>query len=240
MCTVNVSIQLLSGEVIPLELPQYISILHLYKFIFNGLPQDIRPKEVHQIQILQPEEKRPYCLDWVIPVKKGDTFPILISSTTFHMELEFISKAHDIADDFEDCSGYSRYKLKVKSEDDDLLFQTEFYVTPFHLQNDLGVRTIIPITPEIRIHVPQDPDMLEYEHFELPPVPAEALAVRPHLLPFEYYGIEKEGLLAGFPSTNAMLLDHLRKTLYGVWHNEVKRAEDLREETYEAEEEMEA
>lgn len=151
MTSITVFVKLLNGDQVSLEVAPYLSSMDLYVAAFHALPDEVRPEEVYALQLFralpgqeeqeqEQEEKGEHgALPFTeerIRLVEGDHFFVLLSAAEFRVELLRLGEGIDIEEE-EFFYPYERYSLAVYY-DTRIVFQKQFYVTPFREQTADG------------------------------------------------------------------------------------------------------
>ena len=136
---ITIHIKLLSGDIIPVEIPVGASGHDVYARVFEALPVDIRPSSDYRMTLLsfgeeededededekEKDEKKP-LLHSLKPFteRDGGTFCLIIQPTKYSLYMDYICEAFETVDSVH----YDRFRMLIIRDDCNTFYSTSFF-----------------------------------------------------------------------------------------------------------------
>ncbi len=204
---ITIYAKIMSGELIPLDVPSHIPLLELVSVVYQAIPYEIRPAYAYQVTLLEyqevPDQKK------IIELSPDDVLSVFITQEKYGVYLDYIGRAQDA----EDGVLYERYSLEIVPPTNLYYYRKDFYTIPFNEQYGSEHIPIYVISSRTQTWTHPDDDELELFR----------LSIRPDLLrvceleclsPKEVISVERADLLSGIhlhPSSYPDLLEDLER-----------------------------
>ena len=130
----TIHVKLLSGDVIPVEIPVGASGHDVYARVFDALPEDIRPSSDYRMTLLsfgdameedEDEKEKEPLLHSLKPFteRDGDTFCLIIQPTKYSLYMDYICEAFETVDSVH----YDRFRMLIIRDDCNTFYSTSFF-----------------------------------------------------------------------------------------------------------------
>ena len=192
--TVSITIKLLSGEIMSLQVPVPLLTSDLYRHVQQALPQDIRPKHLYQIHLLsemsedskeEPRMEDPY------PLVQDQTLYVLLDPVEYRLTLDYIETVYQTVPGPHTPSPYEKWRLMITRDTVEIFYTLTIYVIPGDNEEPF------------RLYRQDMVDVLPRNHFR----EDETFQVPDHVM-----SLELNDLLADL---------QVHDSLYTVFHNEL-------------------
>jgi hypothetical protein len=130
METITISLKTLTGELLPLTIPEGASGHDVYLLAFEALPEEIRPPYTLNLDLFpdfsREEKSQEFLYDSdVFPAKDGDVFCVFIRPSVYTVAMDFVSEARDDETEME----YDHYRMVIIRDDIEAIYSSDFYAT---------------------------------------------------------------------------------------------------------------
>lgn len=129
MTEISITIKLLQGDLIPLEVPVPLLTSDLYTRVRHALPEDIRPDHEYQIRLLREgDTQEEPLMDQNYPLLDGECLCALLDPSVYRLTLDYIGPAYEIL--LGQPIHYNKWRLTIMRNHQDIFYSVVFYIRP--------------------------------------------------------------------------------------------------------------
>lgn len=130
---ISITIKLLQGDLISLDVPVPLLTYDLYLLVQHALPQDIRPKHLYQIHLLsemsEDSKEKPRMED-PYPLVQDQTLCVILDPAEYRLTVDYIDTVYQTVPGPHTPNPYEKWRLMITRDTAEIFYTLTFYVTP--------------------------------------------------------------------------------------------------------------